>query len=192
MNEPSVFSNELEKTIPKNCIHTVSYYEDIYSLNTIKGLFEHREVHNLYGLWMAKSSYEGLIQRKNSFDGVEKNIRSFLLSRSYYIGSQKFWAIWIGDSTWKWDHLQKSITLCWTISLSGISFWGFDTPGFFEDPTPEFCARGYQIGCMFPFFRAHSDRKTKRREPYLFESPFKEVMIRAIETRYELLMYYYN
>ena len=192
MNEPSVFWDELEKTIPKNCIHTVSYFDEMNSLNTVKGHFEHREVHNLYGIWMAKSSYEGLTQRKKSYESVDKNIRAFILSRSYYIGSQKFWAIWIGDSTWNWSHLQKSISLSCTISLSGIAFCGFDTPGFFNDPTPEFCTRGYQVGCLFPFFRAHSDRSTKRREPFLFESPYKDAMINAIETRYELAIYYYK
>jgi alpha-glucosidase (family GH31 glycosyl hydrolase) len=83
--------------------------------------------------------------------------------------------------------------MCTTVALSGYSFCGVDTPAFFKDPpSVEFVVRGYQAGCIFPFYRAHSDRKTKRREPYLFKSPFKEAMIRAVETRYELILYYYT
>jgi len=100
--------------------------------------------------------------------------------------------MWIGDTTCNWDHLVRSLVICCTVSLSGFSFCGSDIPGFFLDPTAELSTRGYQMGCMLPFFRAHADRHTEKREPYLFESPYKEAMIRAVETRYELLPYYYT
>ena len=192
MNEPSVFNPILECTMPKNNIHTVSHYESTSSTEISVSEFEHRDVHSLYGILMAKSSYEGLTQKKINMDGEEKDLRAFLLSRSFYIGSQKYGTMWIGDSHAKWDHIKRYIPMCTTVSMSGFSFCGFDTPAFFEDPTPEFCVRGYQVGCLFPFFRAHSDRKTPRREPYLFSNPFKDAMINAIVTRYEIMPYYYT
>lgn len=192
MNEPSVFNPIFECTMPKNNIHTVSHFASTESSEIVVDRYEHRDVHSVYGILMAKSSYEGMIKREIEMGGKAKNLRAFLLSRSFFIGSQKYGTMWIGDSHCKWDHIKKYIPMCTTVSLSGFSFCGFDTPGFFEDPTKEFCVRGYQIGCLFPFFRAHSDRKTKRREPYLFESPYKEAMINAIETRYELMMIFYT
>lgn len=43
MNEPSVFSGP-EITMPKTNLH---------------GEFEHREVHNIYGMYMHRATYEG-------------------------------------------------------------------------------------------------------------------------------------
>jgi len=192
MNEPSVFDPVLECTMPKNNIHTVSHYESTESKEIVVDKFEHRDVHSLYGILMHKCTYEACSTRQVNLTGEDKASRSFVLTRSYYLGSQKYGAMWIGDSSCKWEHLKLYIPMTTTIALSGISFTGVDTPGFFGDPTPDMCVRGYQIGCLFPFFRAHSDRKTQRREPYLFEAPYKQAMIRAVETRYELIMYYYT
>lgn len=192
MNEPSVFNPVYECTMPKNNIHTVSHYKSTDSKEVVVSQYEHRDVHSLYGILMAKSSYEGMIKRTIEVDGKVSPLRAFLLSRSFFIGSQKYGTMWIGDSGCKWDHIKRYIPMCTTVSMSGFSFCGFDTPGFWLDPTPEFCTRGYQIGCLFPFFRAHSDRKAKRREPYLFKSPYKDAMIRAVETRYELVMVFYT
>mmetsp|Transcript_13072 Transcript_13072/g.15088 ORF Transcript_13072/g.15088 Transcript_13072/m.15088 type:complete len:334 (+) Transcript_13072:478-1479(+) len=90
MNEPAVFVNQFEKTMPKNSIHVVSHYVSTESSDLIVDNFEHRDVHNLYGILMAKSSYEGLIKRDICLNGETRKLRSFLLSRSFYFGSQKF------------------------------------------------------------------------------------------------------
>lgn len=132
--------------MPKNNIHTVSHYASTHSSEIVVSQYEHRDVHSCYGILMAKSSYEGLVQRKIQMDEQEKNARAFLLTRSFFIGSQKYGTMWIGDSHCKWSHMQLYIPLCTTISMSGFSFCGFDTPAFWMNPTPEFCTRGYQIG----------------------------------------------
>ena len=52
MNEPSV--NHLEdNTMPKTAIHILSDNTNV----------RHRDVHNVYGLMMAKATYEGLYER---------------------------------------------------------------------------------------------------------------------------------
>jgi alpha 1,3-glucosidase len=192
MNEPSVFDLEYERTMPKSNIHTVTQYTSTSTTEMEVTKFEHRDVHNVYGILMIKASYEGMIQRCLEIDGASKPARAFLLTRSFYLGSQRYGAMWIGDTTCSWDHLQRFIPICSTISMAGFSFCGFDTPGFYKNPEPEYFVRGYQMGCLFPFFRAHADRETYRREPYLFQSPYKEAMVNAVETRYEMLMYYYT
>lgn len=45
MNEPSVFSGP-EGTMPKGNLH---------------GEFEHRDLHNIYGMLMMKGTYNGLL-----------------------------------------------------------------------------------------------------------------------------------
>ena len=37
--------------------------------------------------------------------------RPFVLSRSFYAGSQRWGAIWTGDNACKWDHLVASVPM---------------------------------------------------------------------------------
>ena len=45
---------------------------------------EHREWHNLYGMYMQRATAEGLLKRNDPQDK-----RPFVLSRSFYSGSQR-------------------------------------------------------------------------------------------------------
>ena len=57
MNEPSVFSGP-EVTLPKSAMHAI-YTEGLRKYMRVS----HGEVHNAYGLMMAKATFEGLINR---------------------------------------------------------------------------------------------------------------------------------
>ncbi|XP_004623565.1 neutral alpha-glucosidase C [Octodon degus] len=103
MNEPSVFRGP-EQTMQKNAIH--------------HGNWEHRELHNIYGFYQQMATAEALIQRSK---GKE---RPFVLSRSFFAGSQKYGAVWTGDNTAEWSYLKISIPMLLTLSISGISFCG--------------------------------------------------------------------
>lgn len=70
MNEPAVFFGP-EKTLPKAVLH---------------GIYEHREVHNLYGHYFQRATYEGVTNRNA---GTE---RAFVLARAYFTGSQRYGA----------------------------------------------------------------------------------------------------
>lgn len=111
---------------------------------------------------MTKSTYDGLVKYR-------PNIRPFILSRSYYAGSQRNVAIWTGDNMCKWDHLKISIAMLLSNSIVGMSFVGADIPGFFFNPeSEEIVVRWYQASIFHPFFRAHAHLDTKRREPWTF------------------------
>ncbi|KAH0508155.1 Neutral alpha-glucosidase AB [Microtus ochrogaster] len=69
MNEPSVF-NGPEVTMLKDAVHY--------------GGWEHRDIHNIYGLYVHMATADGLIQRSG---GTE---RPFVLSRAFFAGSQRF------------------------------------------------------------------------------------------------------
>uniref|UniRef100_A0A671RCY5 Neutral alpha-glucosidase AB-like n=1 Tax=Sinocyclocheilus anshuiensis TaxID=1608454 RepID=A0A671RCY5_9TELE len=170
MNEPSVF-NGPEVTMHKDALH---------------GVWEHRDVHNLYGLYVQKATADGLILRSG---GVQ---RPFVLTRAFFAGSQRYGAVWTGDNAAEWGHLKISIPMCLSLGLVGISFCGADVGGFFKHPSAELLVRWYQVGAYQPFFRAHAHIDTPRREPWLF-GPENTALIReAIRQRYALLPYWYQ
>ncbi|OWK09935.1 hypothetical protein Celaphus_00006335 [Cervus elaphus hippelaphus] len=171
MNEPSVFKGP-EQTMQKNAIH--------------HGNWEHRELHNIYGFYQQMATTEGLIQRSK---GKE---RPFVLTRSFFAGSQKYGAVWTGDNTAEWSYLKISIPMLLTLSVTGISFCGADVGGFIGDPEAELLVRWYQAGAYQPFFRGHATMKTKRREPWLFGEEHTRLIREAIRERYTLLPYWYS
>lgn len=81
MNEPSVFSEE-SKTIPTTAKHVRANGE----------MVEHRDFHNAYGATQQRQSYRGLIARDDA------TLRPFVLTRSFFLGSQKFGGYWTGDN----------------------------------------------------------------------------------------------
>ncbi|XP_004400449.1 PREDICTED: neutral alpha-glucosidase C [Odobenus rosmarus divergens] len=171
MNEPSVFRGP-ELTMQKNAIH--------------HGNWEHRELHNIYGFYQQMATAEGLIQRSK---GKE---RPFVLTRSFFAGSQKYGAVWTGDNTAEWSYLKISIPMLLTLSITGISFCGADVGGFIGNPEAELLVRWYQAGAYQPFFRGHATMNTKRREPWLFGEEYTRLIREAIRQRYTLLPYWYS
>ncbi|ORX61571.1 hypothetical protein DM01DRAFT_1332171 [Hesseltinella vesiculosa] len=171
MNEPSIF-NGPEITMQKEMIH--------------HGNWEHRNLHNLYGLLSFAATSEGVRTRTK----VPK--RPFVLSRSFYAGAQRYGAVWTGDNMADWDSLAMSMPMILSSGLGGMPFNGADVPGFFGNPGPELLARWYQTGVFQPFFRGHAHIDTKRREPYLVDEPYRSITRKALRTRYALLPYWYT
>lgn len=101
MNEPSIFGVH-EKAMDRNCVH----YEG----------WKHRDVHNQYGYYQTVGTYQGLIDRSND------EIRPFILTRSFFAGSQRYAAHWTGDNVASWEHLQISIPMILTEALCGMFF----------------------------------------------------------------------
>jgi len=171
MNEPSVF-NGPEHTMPKDLKH--------------HGGWEHRDVHNVYGMHVHQATYEGLLRAR------ENRMRPFVLSRALFAGSQRFGAVWTGDNTAHWSHLRASIPMILSLQLTGIMFSGADVGGFFGNPDTELLIRWYQVGVFQPFFRAHAHLDTARREPWLFGTENTELIRRAVRARYEFLPLWYT
>lgn len=100
MNEPSVF-NGPEITMLKDNLHY--------------GGWEHRDVHNLYGQMQLMGSFDGLLRRS------EGKLRPFILTRAHFAGTQRYAAVWTGDNAADWGHLEASVPMCLSLSVSGIS-----------------------------------------------------------------------
>lgn len=172
MNEPSVF-NGPETTMPKDNLH--------------HGNWEHRDVHNLYGMTFHNASYHAMLERD---EGVIR--RPFILTRSYFAGSQRLGAMWTGDNQASWDHLAASIPMTINNGISGFPFAGADVGGFFGNPDKDLLTRWYQAGAFYPFFRGHAHIDTRRREPYLIEEPYRSIITQALQLRYSLLPAWYT
>jgi len=113
MNEPSVFSTP-EKTLPSDARH---YKAD-------GRVLLHRDVHNAYGALQQRSSYRGLRKRDND------ELRPFVLTRSFFLGSQKFGAYWTGDNYAVDEEVYGGLKMLLSNSLAGAIHGGPDVPGF--------------------------------------------------------------
>ncbi|KAL2415375.1 Glucosidase 2 subunit alpha [Exophiala dermatitidis] len=172
MNEPSVF-NGPEITMPRDNIHY--------------GNWEQRDVHNLYGMTFHNATYHALIERKKG-----EVRRPFVLTRSFYAGSQRTAAMWTGDNQAEWSHLAASLPMLLNQGVSGFPFGGADVGGFFGNPSKELQTRWYQAGAFYPFFRGHAHIDTRRREPYMLGEPYTTIMTQALRLRYALLPAWYT
>ncbi|KAJ2161329.1 glucosidase II [Coemansia sp. RSA 552] len=171
MNEPSVF-NGPEISMDKDARH--------------HGGWEHRDVHNIYGMLYHKATADGLRTRESPAK------RPFALSRAYFSGSQRYGAFWTGDNTATWEHLRASTSMILSNNVAGIHFIGADVGGFFGNPDATLLTRWYQLGIWYPFFRAHAHIDTKRREPWVLGEPYLTHIRDAIRERYRLLPYWYT
>ncbi len=146
---------------------------------------DHRQMHNLYGMLMARSTYEGV--RK-----IRPNQRPFVLTRAGFAGVQRYAAVWTGDNVASWEHLKLSMAMCLGLGLSGVAFCGMDVGGFMGAPTPELYTRWLQLGTFTPLFRTHTCIDTPDQEPWSFGDRYEEINKRFIELRYQFLPYLYQ
>jgi alpha-glucosidase len=145
----------------------------------------HAEVHNLYGLNMARASYEG--QRQ-----LRPTERPFVLTRSAYAGIQRWSACWMGDNSSWWEHLEMSLPQLMNMGLSGVAFVGVDIGGFFDRCSPELLVRWAQFGALMPFCRNHACNGTPYQEPWRFGPEVEAHYRAAMKLRYRLLPYIYS
>lgn len=176
MNEISAF-DQVEGTAGKDWLH-------------FNGTIEERETHSAYGLMMTAASYQGLLERDNY------TLRPFILTRSFFAGSQKYAFHWSGDNDPSWEHLRLSIELALTSGINGVPYTGSDIGGYFGDCTDELYARWFQASAfIYPFFRQHTTDESHHREPYLYNGTKPEIfkaMLQATEDRYQLLALWYT
>jgi alpha-glucosidase len=142
------------------------------------------EVRNVYGMMMAKATYEGT--RK-----ILGNKRPFVLTRAAYSGTQRYSAVWTGDNSATDDHLLLGARLVNSLGLSGMAYVGVDIGGFCGNPTPEMMVRWNNLGTYTPMYRNHSIKDSEFREPWQYGTENMELIKKSIEQRYRLLPYLY-
>ncbi len=146
---------------------------------------DHKRIHNVYALQMARATFEGI---KKMFP--EK--RPFILTRAGFAGIQRYAAVWTGDNLANEDHLKMACTMVQGLGISGIPFVGSDVGGFMGTPTAGLYNRWIQLGAFTPFFRGHSAINTVPHEPWAFGEDIEYWARDIIKLRYRLLPFFYN
>jgi len=173
MNEPGLFVPP-NSTMPPDVIHPGGGKAQSHLL-----------VHNAYGSLMAQAAREGL-------SGLRPDRRPFVISRSGYAGIQRHALLWTGDNSSTWEHLTMSVSQLQNLGLSGVGWTGVDVGGYYGDTTGELLARWTEFGIFQPFLRNHSEKTTRRQEPWLFGEPYESVCRDMLKLRQRLLPYLYT
>ncbi len=145
----------------------------------------HAEVHNMYAWLEDKATYEGLRR-------LQPDVRPFLLTRAGFAGIQRWSAVWTGDNTALWEHLEMSIPQLSNLGLSGVSFAGADIGGFGGPSSGELWARWIELGAFYPFSRGHSITGAPQKEPWMWGDPTEGIVRKYLELRYRMLPYLYT
>ena len=145
----------------------------------------HLKYHNVYGYLMVKASREGIMKAR-------PQNRPFILTRSNFMGGQRFAATWTGDNASWESHMTMSVSMILTLGLSGQPFSGADVGGFLFNPDAELFGRWMALGAFYHFSRVHACAGTFNKEPWAFGLKVEDVSRMALERRYVLLPYYYT
>lgn len=145
----------------------------------------HLKYHNVYGYLMVKASREGIMKAR-------PQNRPFILTRSNFLGGQRFAATWTGDNASWESHMTMSVPMILTLGLSGQPFSGADVGGFLFNPDANLFGRWMALGAFYPFSRGHACAGTINKEPWAFGQKVEDVSRMALERRYVLLPYYYT
>jgi alpha-glucosidase len=174
MNEPECFVAWGEATLPR-CIR--------FYLDGQGG--DHRQAHNIFGLQVNRAGYEGL-------RSLRPENRPFILSRSGWVGVQRYAWTWTADVETSWRMLRQTIATVLGLGLCGVPYSGPDIGGFTGAPSPELFVRWFQIASFLPFFRTHCAFYLPGREPWEFGEQVLEILRSHLEQRYRLLPYWYT
>jgi alpha-glucosidase len=147
-------------------------------------LTTHLEAHNVYGMQMARSSYEGAVEQFKE--------RPFILSRSGFAGLQRYSAIWTGDNRSEDDHMLQGVRLLNSLGLSGMPFTAMDIGGFTGNPSIPLYTRWIQLGAFIPYFRNHTSLNSKASEPWSYGEDVLDIARNYISLRYQLMPYLYS
>uniref|UniRef100_A0A8B9VXL6 alpha-glucosidase n=1 Tax=Anas zonorhyncha TaxID=75864 RepID=A0A8B9VXL6_9AVES len=169
------------------CILDKLMFSKTLCMDAVQKWGKHYDVHSLYGYSMAISTNEAI---KTVFPGK----RSFLISRSTFVGSGKHTGHWLGDNAATWEHIKWAIPGMLEFNLFGIPYIGADICGFFDDTTEELCRRWMQVGAFYPFSRNHNAEGYIPQDPAVFgaDSVLVKTSKHYLNIRYTLLPYLYT
>ena len=160
-----------------------------------KRLFLADEVHNIYGHYWDKMLFD---RYAKEYPGT----RLFNLNRSGYAGSPRYGVFpWSGDVSRSWSGLQAQLPVMIGMSMSGVPYIHADAGGFaMGDLDPELYTRWLQFATFTPVLRPHGtalgdlvpEVKDIPSEGALYADPYKRIVRRYIQMRYQLLPYNYT
>lgn len=174
--------------------HPAGIYHNLKDLG-FKRLFAADEVHNIYGHTWDRMLYEKYAKEYPS-------VRLFNLNRSGYAGSSRYGVFpWSGDVSRSWEGLQAQLPLMIGMSMSGVPYIHADAGGFAGgDGDKELYTRWLQFASFTPVLRPHGtafgdvDTSVKNipSEAAFYDNPYKSIVRKYIQLRYQLLPYNYT
>ncbi|HOW26612.1 MAG TPA: glycoside hydrolase family 31 protein [Bacteroidales bacterium] len=145
----------------------------------------YRQAKNVYGMLMARSTYEGVRSLMNGQ-------RPLVLTRAAFSGAQRYTAIWTGDNFASEEHMMLGCLLVNSLGISGMPFSGTDIGGFAGEASASLFARWLTIGTFTPFFRVHKAYNQNASEPWTYGEEVESIARNYISLRYRLLPYLYS
>jgi alpha-glucosidase len=170
MNEPAVAGSYL----PDNLVFDF----DGHKVNALEGK-------NVYGMQMARSSYESALK-------YGEGRRPFVLTRSAFAGIQRYSAMWSGDNQAKDEYLLGGVLLNTQLGLSGVPFVGPDLGGYIGDGNKDLYKRWVEVGVFSPFVRNHREFFSNASEPWAYGEEAEAISRTYIGFRYRLMPYLYS
>ncbi|MCS7027198.1 MAG: DUF4968 domain-containing protein [Bacteroidia bacterium] len=144
-----------------------------------------RQARNLYGLQMARATFEGIKK-------LLPQERTFHLTRAGFSGVQRYACVWTGDNVATDEHLLLGVRLVNSMGLAGLCFAGYDVGGFVGEASNQLFAKWISIGAFSPFFRGHKEVNTASAEPWTKGRQTEEIARNYISLRYRLIPYIYS
>lgn len=170
MNEPAVWGKD---------------FPDLVEFNYENNPTTHRKAHNIYGMQMARATYEGAKK-------FAPHQRQFVLTRAGFSGIQRYAAVWTGDNVSEDRNMLNDVRLLNSMGLSGVAVCGADIGGFVGECKKEVFNKWIAIGAFSPFFRCHTMINSKDAEPWSFGEETEEIARNYIKLRYRLMPYIYS
>ncbi len=173
--------------------HPADMHHNLHDLG-VKRLLGSGEVHNTYGHYWNKMLFEKYQQEFPSE-------RLFNLNRSGFAGSQRYSIFpWSGDVGRNWSGFRAQLPVMLGMSISGVPYIHADAGGFaMGQKDPELYTRWLQFAAFTPVFRPHGSALEESEpqhniesEPVFYPDPFKSIVRKYIQLRYQLLPYNYT
>jgi alpha-glucosidase len=152
--------------------------------NVVFGKALHEEIHDLYGHYMAKATYEGLRKADTK--------RPFVITRACFSGTERYSTIWTGDNQSIWSNLRNLISQEISLGLSAMPFIGSDVGGFGGDCPSELMNRWIEAAVFSPLLRNHSSCGSMYQEPYRYDEKTVANYRKWVYFRYRLVPYIYD
>jgi len=140
----------------------------------------HIEMHNVYGMLMAKAAYEGL-------NRLRPASRPFITTRAAYSGVQRYASVWTGDNSARWDDVYLGLPMVMGLGMAGVPGAGFIIGGVTGSPDAEMYTRSLQLGSLMPLAQSVTSIESDASDPWVFGERYERINREFIRMRYRLM-----
>jgi len=146
--------------------------------------FKQYYTHNLFGLQVAKATYESLY-------GIFEDKRFLVASRSSWPGSGQFSSHWLAENFATWDSMLGSIAGILNFNMFGIPHVGAPIGGYYGDASAELLARWFELACFTPLMLSYGASQGSHKEAYAIPEVMEAIKT-ALHERYSLIRFMYT